>query len=73
MVHLHDQAVAPPQESCRLFNHADGLFLSVDLVVIGLMYMAYHDRCRHKVRFLPRLRPHPVRGIGFCFVSFLLC
>ncbi len=29
----------------------------VDLVVIGLLYMAYHDGCRHKFTFLPRLRP----------------
>ena len=32
-----------------------------DLVVIGLLYMAYPDG-RHKLIFLPRLRPYPMRG-----------
>ena len=32
------------------------------LVVIGLVYKAYPDGCRHKYAFLPRLRPCPVRG-----------
>jgi len=32
------------------------------LVVIGLVYKAYPDGCRHKYTFLPKPRPYPVRG-----------
>ncbi len=34
----------------------------VNSVVIGLMYMAYPDDCRHTLSSLPRLRPYPTRG-----------
>jgi len=30
--------------------------------MIGLVYKAYPDGCRHKYTYLPRLRPYPVRG-----------
>jgi len=35
---------------------------AISLVVIGLVYKAYPDGCRHKHTLLPRLRPYPVRG-----------
>jgi len=35
---------------------------NVTLVVIGLVYRAYPNGCWHKVIFLPRPRPYPVRG-----------
>ena len=34
----------------------------VTLAVIGLVYKAYPNDCRHKCTFLLRLRPYPVRG-----------
>jgi hypothetical protein len=36
--------------------------VSLNLVVIGLLYMAYPDGSQHKFTFLPRLRPYPMRG-----------
>jgi hypothetical protein len=45
-----------------LYGQPSLLFLALGLVVIGLVYKAYPDGCRHKYTFLPRLRPYPVRG-----------
>ena len=33
------------------------MFILVDLLVVGLLYMAYPNGCRHKLTFLPRLKP----------------
>ena len=38
------------------------LFLKFSLVMIGLLYMAFLDSCWHKMTFLLRPRPYPVRG-----------
>ena len=35
------------------------------VLVIGLLYMAYPNGCRHKHTCLPRLRPYPMRGHRF--------
>ncbi len=44
--------------------------LLLSAVMIGLLYMAYPDGCRLETTFLPRLRPHPVRGHHLlCFIS----
>ncbi len=39
-----------------------GAFMQINLVVIGLLYIAHPDGGWHELMFLPRLRPYPVRG-----------
>ncbi len=39
-----------------------GICVIISLVVIGLVYKAYTDGCRHEYTSLPWLRPYPVRG-----------
>ncbi len=44
------------------------------VAVIGPLYMAYPNSCRHKFTFLPRLRPYPVRSEGALALDWqLLC
>ncbi len=56
-------------------RHVYTMHVCINLVVIGLLYMACPDGCRHKITFLPRLRPYPVRGhrLLCCLYTQLLC
>ena len=45
-------------------------FISHDVVIFGLLYMAYPDGCRLEITFLLRLMPYPMRGHGLlCVIS----
>jgi hypothetical protein len=58
---LHGSMATVDDEICCT-SHSLWLVFFVDLVVIGLLYMAYPNKCQHKGTFLPRLRPYPMRG-----------
>ena len=44
----------------------------IGLVVIGPVYMAYPGGCRHRYKFLPRLRPY-IRSCMHTVISFSRC
>ena len=46
---------------CHSQAHVLG-FAFLQLVVIGLLYMAYANGSRDKIIFVPRLRPYPMKG-----------
>ncbi len=50
--------------------HLSTLRCSIDIIVIGLLYMAYPNGYRRNFTFLPRLRPYRMRGSGSCIVLF---
>ena len=54
-----------------LSNKTEHIASNNSLVMIGLLYKAHSDGCRHKHTVLPRLRPYPVPGGASALVSLL--